>query len=148
MRKKELLFAARKLGDEHGKAAASWYFDGNTDDGMYAKVLKGIEDGDPAIYDTFPSEPLRGTKLFEEIYAGERQVSLYGDDLVQTYEFSYEQALQDEIERMCRYQLRKDVTFTISVTTDGQDPEKLLSELTDLLAKMNCELLSEEVEED
>lgn len=51
---------ARELGAEHGRAAASWYFDGNTTAATYAATLRGIEEGDPAVYDTFPGSPLSG----------------------------------------------------------------------------------------
>jgi hypothetical protein len=46
---------AYEHGHEHGANAGEWYFDGNTPDGAYETVLAGIEDGDPAILDTFPS---------------------------------------------------------------------------------------------
>jgi len=55
-----LIEQARELGAEHGQNAASWYFDGNTSQDTYAGVLRGIEDGDPEVLDTFPSAPLSG----------------------------------------------------------------------------------------
>jgi len=44
---------ARQIGAEHGRNAASWVFDGNTDGETYRRVLAGIEAGDPAILDSF-----------------------------------------------------------------------------------------------
>jgi hypothetical protein len=46
---------AYDMGRERGANAGEWYFDGNSDDATYAATLRGIEDGDPAILDTFPS---------------------------------------------------------------------------------------------
>jgi hypothetical protein len=40
--------------EEMAKNAASWVFDGNTEDATYRRVLKGIEDGDPEIMDALP----------------------------------------------------------------------------------------------
>lgn len=51
---------AREAGAEHGRAAASWYFDGNTDAETYRRVLAGLEDGDPEVLDALPSSPLSG----------------------------------------------------------------------------------------
>ena len=40
---------AEELGRDAGKAAASQAFDGSTPDEAYQRVLRGIEDGDPAV---------------------------------------------------------------------------------------------------
>ena len=40
-----------ELGWDAGPAAASWVFDGNTPEEAYRRVLRGIEDGDPAVLD-------------------------------------------------------------------------------------------------
>lgn len=45
---RDITAAAGKLGRDAGKAAASWTFDGSTPEGTYRRVLRGIEDGDPA----------------------------------------------------------------------------------------------------
>jgi hypothetical protein len=42
---------AAELGRDAGKAAATWAFDGNTPDEAYRRVLRGIDDGDPAVLD-------------------------------------------------------------------------------------------------
>ena len=42
---------AAELGRAAGQAAATWVFDGNTPDEAYRRVLRGIEDGDPAVLD-------------------------------------------------------------------------------------------------
>jgi hypothetical protein len=45
---------AGNLGRDAGRAAASWIFDGNTPEDTYRAVLRGIDDGDPAILDAYP----------------------------------------------------------------------------------------------
>ena len=42
---------AAELGRDAGRAAATWVFDGNTPEEAYRRVLRGIEDGDPAVLD-------------------------------------------------------------------------------------------------
>ena len=49
---------AEDLGRDAGKAAASWVFDGNTPEDTYRNVLRGIEDGDPAILGAHPAPGL------------------------------------------------------------------------------------------
>jgi hypothetical protein len=61
-------------GREHGANAGEWYFDGNTKDETYAIVLRGIEDGDPAVFDTFPAFS------FGE-WAGESLIEILGDEV-------------------------------------------------------------------
>lgn len=46
-----LVARAAELGRDAGKAAASWVFDGNTSEETYQRVLRGIEEGDPAVLD-------------------------------------------------------------------------------------------------
>ena len=48
-----LVAKAEELGREAGKTAAGWVFDGNTPEEAYQRVLRGIEEGDPAVLDTF-----------------------------------------------------------------------------------------------
>ena len=45
---------AENFGRDAGRAAASWMFDGNTPEDTYRAVLRGIEEGDPAILDAYP----------------------------------------------------------------------------------------------
>src|SRR5260370_10644515 len=45
---------AEDLGRDAGRAAASWMFDGNTPEDTYRAVLRGIEEGDPAILGAYP----------------------------------------------------------------------------------------------
>ena len=96
------------VGREHGLAAASWYFDGNTTDETYRAVLKGIEDGDSAVLDTFPAEPLSGewaddpTPNTLQHEFGIRDEDL--DDACTAYEDAFHTAVEEEIERVARLQ--------------------------------------------
>src|SRR6185437_8828528 len=47
-----LVARAEQLGRAAGKTAASCVFDGNTPREEYQRVLRGIEEGDPAVLDT------------------------------------------------------------------------------------------------
>ena len=78
----EALEAARKLATEHGKAAASWVFDGNTPDEYYAKVLKGLEEGDPEVYDSI------GEPSFSGEYADDYSERQLCDDIGVDYDLS------------------------------------------------------------
>jgi len=42
---------AAELGRDAGRSAAPWAFDGNTPDETYRHVLRGIDEGDPAVLD-------------------------------------------------------------------------------------------------
>ena len=46
-----LVAKAEELGRDAGKAAATGAFDGNSPEDAYQRVLRGIEDGDPAVLD-------------------------------------------------------------------------------------------------
>jgi hypothetical protein len=56
----EIITRAEALGADAGRAAASWVFDGNTDRATYARVLAGIEDGDPEVMDAYREPDLSG----------------------------------------------------------------------------------------
>lgn len=113
----QLFKDAAALGREHGKAAASWFFDGNTPTFAYEHTLKGIREGDPMVMDQLPSSPLSGefadsltpAGLVREL--GENDESLSSeewDELCQEYETAYADEVQAEIERACDRQLRED----------------------------------------
>ncbi len=46
-----LVAKAEELGRDAGKTAATWVFDGNTPGEAYQRVLRGIDEGDPAVLD-------------------------------------------------------------------------------------------------
>lgn len=104
---------ARKLGAEHGKAAASWL---DITYGNAARWLRGIQDGDPEIMDMLPHAPLSGEWTDEptprDILAAVGQPCSSDDDepccageddILFAYQQEYELAAQDEAERRARY---------------------------------------------
>lgn len=56
----EAMLRAAKIGAEHGRAAASWIFDGNTDRHTYEVFRRGIEECDSEILDRLPAPDLSG----------------------------------------------------------------------------------------
>ena len=110
---------AAKLGTEHGKAAASWSYDGNTPRTWYESTLRMIEDGDPELYDRIPAPDLSGQwadrMTGPELYSDALEESDIEEDddtfdalfteICDAYEAAFSQAIVDEIERACRYQL-------------------------------------------
>ncbi len=127
-----LLEDARKAGAAHGKAAASWYFDGNTSDETYSLVVAGIDDGDPAVLDTFPSSPLSGewaddptpASVLEDLGVSEDDDG--ADDLLSAYEDGFYEASADEIERVARLQTQP-VEMWVVVEDGVDDPPEFLT---------------------
>jgi len=70
---------AEDLGRDAGKAAASWMFDGNTPEDTYRAVLRGIEDGAPAVLDAYPSPGLSADGGYTEADVA-RDLGLDGED--------------------------------------------------------------------
>lgn len=103
----QTLESIRDAGRDHGKGAASWYFDGNTSQETYEAVLRGIDDGDPVILDTLPHSPLSGewaddptpTTLARDFELAEEDV----DEACEAYEDGFYEAVHAEIERVARY---------------------------------------------
>ena len=72
----------RMRGHADGRAAGSWVIDGNTPDETCARILCGLEEGDPKILDALPELRLgewADTPTFGDILA-EEGIDL-GDDL-------------------------------------------------------------------
>jgi len=111
-----LIAKATEAGAEHGRSAASWFFDGNTDRETYAAVLRGLEDGDPAVLDTFPSSPLSGewadsptpASVLEDL--GVDECDDAASDYLDAYESGFYEAVSHEIERVARLQLEAKVS--------------------------------------
>lgn len=118
--------AAEALGTQHGTAAGSWAVDGNTTPDTLRAILRGIEEGDPAILDTLPLTPNLsgewadepgGPAIYVEILASSggtlSDEDAQGDpagwddfsEILDAYEAAYQQASQDEIQRACRAML-------------------------------------------
>lgn len=115
---------ARKLGAEHGRNAAGWWLQDELSPavrpisrpvGRARRILAGIEDGDPAILDTFPApdlsgewaDTLTGPELFEGALraAGDDTLragmTVYGD-VCDAYESAFSDAVTDAIETAAR----------------------------------------------
>lgn len=58
----EFVERAAHLGVEHGRNAADWLIDGNTDDpaGVLERYIRGLDEGDPAVMDYLPWPDLSG----------------------------------------------------------------------------------------
>ena len=108
---------AASIGSAHGFNAATWY-----DASNWSAVLRGIEDGDPAILDTFPmadlsgqwADTMTGPALWDEVcnavgVDSERHGRLYTaladcfSDVCEAYESAFARACNDEIERTARF---------------------------------------------
>lgn len=111
-----LLVQAYDIGAEHGRNAASWYFDGNTERSTYARVLKMLDDGDPEVYDTFPMPGLSGewadsytwVHLASDLEIDEDDPDM--DEICAVYEDGFGVAVADDIERAAREALRDERT--------------------------------------
>ena len=111
----EALAAAWKTGMEHGHAAGTWAFDGNTTHETYAWALTGIRDGDPAVLDAFPAEPgidsrspggYTSRQLCDDIGVDyDRTETADVDVLAAAYEQAARDAFWDEVERVAVYQV-------------------------------------------
>jgi hypothetical protein len=111
---------AENLGRDAGRAAASWMFDGNTPEETYCTVLRGIEDGDPAILDTDPAPFLPGDTYTD---AGlPRDLSLDDEDqlppdAVTAYLDAAAESFWHETERIAREHLTGNTTDARSAET-------------------------------
>jgi hypothetical protein len=124
----ELETRAADIGREHGINAASWVFDGNTTDEAYRTVLRGIEDGDPAVYDMFREPNLSGE--FADDYSvrdlqsdlgieidwardDTQEVSELLDECANAYSDAVSEAFWHEIERLAREHITNVRTETL-----------------------------------
>jgi hypothetical protein len=104
----DLYYAARAAGAEHGRAAASWYFNGNTSVETFSRVLRGIDEGDPAVLDTFPASPLSGEWADDPTPASVLEsLELEPDDpradeAIDNYEDAFYEAVHHAIEAAAR----------------------------------------------
>ncbi len=104
---------ARAAGEDHGRAAASWYFDGNTPDEAYRRVLVGLEEGNPEVLDTLPSSPLSGewagdptpSSVLADLGVDEDADDEDASAYIDAYCEGFDQASRDEIERVARFQV-------------------------------------------
>jgi hypothetical protein len=105
---------AENLGRAAGKAAASWMFDGNTPGDTYHSVLRGIEDGDPAILDAYPSPGLSADGGYTDADLA-RDLGLDGEDQLPpdtptVYLDAAAETFWHETERLARQHLAANTT--------------------------------------
>lgn len=115
MRTRDIMAQARKDGRAAGHAAASWCYDGNTDAAWYERTLKGLEDGDPMVLDSFNVPNLSGEyadaptpQSLAEDYGLDEQRDPDGyilDEACTEWENAASEAFWHEIERVCRLQV-------------------------------------------
>lgn len=102
-----------EIAQKHGKAGASWVFDGNTPRDTYQHVLQGILDGDPEVMDAYNTPNLSGE--YADGYTEDQLMQDAGwvpndgtdlrDELCRQYDMEASDAFWTEVERMCSVQL-------------------------------------------
>lgn len=104
--------AAAAGGAAHGRSAATWTFDGNTDLGTYRKCLDLDEEGDPAWDDMFGARaPLSGEYADEPTPAtvlAEYGGGLDDEAIVTAYEDAYYEAYHEAVLATARYHTADD----------------------------------------
>ena len=101
---------AREMGRAAGRAAATWFFDGNTTDETYASVARGVAEGDPEILDMFKVPDLSGEwadgltpdGLMARVYAHPERNRDNEDAVCQAWEDGAQEGYMAEIERTLR----------------------------------------------
>lgn len=122
---------ARERGELDGTSAASWYLQDTVGgrvtrgaDENARRILQGIEDGDPAVLNTFPfpdlsgewADTLTGPELADDAawhatrgHAADERRELadkyaheWSSDICDAYETAFSQAVEDEIARVAR----------------------------------------------
>jgi hypothetical protein len=106
----KLEIMAKEAGAAHGRGAASWY---EISEDNAAAILKGIENGDPAVLDTLPCAPLSGewageptpSSVLADIGAPASLDDAERNALLDAYETAFLDESASEIERRARYYL-------------------------------------------
>lgn len=101
--------AAYELGNEHGRAAATWLLDGNSTRRQAEALLRGLLEGDPMVIDTLPSQPLSGewagAATARDILAELGEEDTDPDvqwDILREYEDGYSDGVQQGAEKEAR----------------------------------------------
>lgn len=97
--------AAEALGEQHGKARASWTFDGNTNRGTYQKCLDLHDEGDPLWDNLFGApSPLSG-EWADDPSPADILAELGAEDesLLARYEDAFYMAYRDTVLAAARY---------------------------------------------
>ena len=110
---------AESIGLTHGRNAGNGVFDGNTPRSTYEAVVKGLEDGDPEVYDAFRPPDLSGeygddyneTELIGDTgYApsDEEDEAEAHSEIANAYNDAASEGFWGELERVARYQTEPD----------------------------------------
>jgi hypothetical protein len=99
-----------KVAQEKGKNAASWVVDGNTSKVSARGLVKGIEDGDPAVMDSIREPSLSGEfggdysedQLMADVGYVPHDGTLHRDDLAEQYSREARESFWHEVERLAR----------------------------------------------
>lgn len=111
---------AEAEGYDRGKADGSWVLDGNSDPEGARRILRGIEEGDPAILDALPCSPLSGEwagdllprDVLEWYDVTEDDDS--ADDILRAFEDGYDRGVVDQVEHDA-----ESIGYLRSITIDG-----------------------------
>lgn len=115
---REIEERAWDLGNERGHSAATWVFDGNTNEATYRAILAGWLMGDPEVCDMQPA-PLSGEWAgesipelvtesgldYERLDSDEARDWNDEDTWCEAFESAYSEAFWAEVERACLYHL-------------------------------------------
>ena len=118
---KKVVSAASQLGEQHGRNAAAWWEQDNIGgrvsshvdtEEVARRVLSGIEEGDPAVYDSFPQVNLSGewkdsmTPTMLMIQVGVCDVPpVEESEICDAYETAAQCGVEHEIAKLCRAHL-------------------------------------------
>jgi hypothetical protein len=101
-----LVAKARELGREAGKTAAGWVLDGNTPEEARQRVLRGIDEGDPAVLDA-TGPPAIGSAVGYDLGDLARDLGIEPENralprAVSAYADAFSSAFWQETERAAR----------------------------------------------
>ena len=97
----------RKAGEERGKDAASWIFDGNTSRENYEMYLRLSDDGDPALHEVYAAPDWLSGEWADSPTPHTLQADFdlsddEIDDACTAYEEAADEAFHAELERVAR----------------------------------------------
>lgn len=147
-----LMAKAYSLGQDHGEAAAGWYWDDATtsiDD--YRRVHKGIEEGDSEIMDSLPHADLSGEmadgmtprRLYEEVGVPDNLTDGLTDwlltDLCEAYESGFTIAVESAVRHSCEQNLERNVRIELDceASCSEEDLRYLIKDLEEQIGKHN-----------
>lgn len=105
---------ARERGADDARAAASWAADGNTDPAAARRVLRMLDDGDPAADDYLPRRPDLSGEFADDLTPDALAEAITGadaaeidSDLIDALASAYEAGVSEAFEDACVAELRR-----------------------------------------